>query len=62
MDVPRERVQLELLLPAYTTATATAMLGLSHVCHLHHRLWQGWILSPLREARDCILMDMMLGS
>ena len=35
---------------AYTTATA--MLGLSHICHLHHTLWQCWILNPLSEGRD----------
>ena len=42
---------------AYTTATAT--LDPSRICNLHHSSQQGWILSPLREARDrtCILMD-----
>ena len=31
----------------------------SHICDLHHRSWQHWILNPLSEARDwtCILMD-----
>ena len=24
----------------------------SHVCDLHHSLWQRWILKPLSEARD----------
>ena len=40
-------------------ATATAMLDLSHICDLHHSLWQHWILNLLSEARDhtCILMD-----
>ena len=35
-------VKLELQLLAY--ATATAMLDLSHVCNLHCRSWQRWIL------------------
>ena len=34
MEVPRLEVQLELQLPAYTTATATQ--DPSHVCNLHH--------------------------
>ena len=34
MEVPRLGVELELQLPAYTTATATR--DLSHVCELHH--------------------------
>ena len=36
MEVPRLGAELELQLPAYTTATAM----------------QHWILNPLREARD----------
>ena len=53
-----------LQLPAYTTATATAMADLSHICDLHHSLWQHRILSPLNKPRDltCILTDTMLGS
>ena len=34
MEVPRLRVQSELQLPAYTTATAT--WDPSHLCDLHH--------------------------
>ena len=57
MEVPTLGVELEIQLPAYTTATATP--DLSRVCNLHHRSWQCWILNPLSEARDwtCILMD-----
>ena len=57
MEVPRLGVQLELQLPAYARATATR--DLSHICDLHHRSQQRWILNPLREARDqiCNLMD-----
>ena len=56
MEVPRLRVELELLL-AYTTATE--MWDLSHVCDLHHSSWQCPILNLLIEARDRtrILMD-----
>ena len=50
MEVPRLRVKSERQLPAYTTATATAIQD------LHHSSWQHWIFS---EARDqtYILMD-----
>ena len=34
VEVPRLGVNMELQLPAYTTATATP--DLSHICHLHH--------------------------
>ena len=44
------RVQSELQLPAY--ATATAVQDLSHVCHLHHSSRQHQIRNPLIEARD----------
>ena len=46
----------ELQLPAYTTATA--MPDLSHICDLHHSLWQCQILNLLSEPRDwtCNLM------
>ena len=56
MEVPRLRVELELKLLAY--ATATAMPDLSHVCDLHHSSRQRQILNPLSEARDptCNLM------
>ena len=50
MDVPRLGVESELWLPAYATAIATQ--DLSHVCDLHHRSQQHWILSPLSEAWD----------
>jgi len=36
MEIPRLGVQLELQLPAYTTATATQ--DPSHVWDLHHKL------------------------
>ena len=49
MEVPRLGVQLELQLPAYTTATA--MWDLNHVCYLHHSSRQCGSLNPLREAR-----------
>ena len=57
MEVLRLVVELELLLPSYTTATA--MGDLSRVCHLHHSSWQHWILNPLSKARDQtrVLMD-----
>ena len=57
MEVPRLRVWLELLLPAY--ATAIAVPDLSCICDLHHSSWQHRILDPLSEARDRthILMD-----
>jgi len=49
-EVPRLGVELELQLPAYTTATAT--LDLSHVCDLYHSSWQCQILNPLSKARN----------
>ena len=57
MEVPRLRVELELQLLAYTTATATQ--DLSHVCDLPHSSWQHQILNPRSEARDRthVLMD-----
>ena len=57
MEVPGLEVESELQLPASTTATA--MWDPSHICDLHHSLWQGQILNPLNEARDrtCVLMD-----
>ena len=51
MEVPRLGVQSELQLPAYTTATATAVQDLSHV-NLHHSSRQLQTLNPLSEARD----------
>ena len=50
MEVPRLGIQLELLLPAYATATATPDLG--RVCDLHRSSQQRQILNPLSEARD----------
>ena len=52
-------MELELQLPAYTIAIATAMSDLSCIHDLHHSLWQHWILNLLSEARDQtgILMD-----
>ena len=48
MKVHRLEIQMELQLPAYTTASP----GLSRVCNLHHSLQQHWILNPLSNARD----------
>ena len=42
--------QLQLQLPAYTTATA--MQDLSHVYKLHHNSQQHWIPDPLSEVRN----------
>ena len=60
MEVPRLGVELQLYLPAYTTATATSYP--SHACELHHSSPQSGILNPLSEARDgtCVLMDTSL--
>ena len=57
MEVPRPRMESDLQLPAY--ATATAMWDLSHVFDLHCSSRQHQILNPLSVARDqtCILMD-----
>ena len=57
MEIPRLGVELELQLPAYTTATAKP--DLSHIYKLHHSSQQHWILSPLSKARDQtpVLMD-----
>ena len=52
MEAPRLGVELELQLPAYTTATATAMPDLSCVFELHHSSWQRQILNLLSEDRD----------
>ena len=57
MEVPRPGVELELQLPAYTTATATQ--DLSRACDLHHSSWQCWICNTLSKTRDRthVLMD-----
>ena len=62
MEVPRLGVELELQLPAYTTATATR--NLSHVCNLHHSSQQHQIPDPRSKARDRthILMGTKLDS
>ena len=51
MEVPGLGVELELQLPDYTTATATAMQDLSSLFDLHHSSQQRQILNPLSEAR-----------
>ena len=58
-EVPRLGVKLELQFPAYPIATAIAVWDLSHVCDLHHCLWQHQILNLLSKGRDrtCIVMD-----
>ena len=50
MEVSRLGVELELHLPAYTTATATPDLSCTY--DLHHNLQQHWIFNPLSKARD----------
>ena len=50
VEVLRLRVELQLQLPAYTTATA--MGDLSLVCNLHHSSWQHQIPDPLNQARE----------
>ena len=50
MEVPRLGFEMELYLPAYTTATA--MQDLSCVFNLHHSSQQHQILNPLSEAGD----------
>ena len=50
MKIPRLGVELELLLPAYTTATA--MQDPSLVCDIHHSSQQRQILHQLSKARD----------
>ena len=51
------RVESELQVPAY--ATATTKWEPSHVCDLYHSSRQRRILNPLSKAKDrtCILMD-----
>ena len=50
LEVPRLGVILESQLQACATATAT--VGLSHICDLHHNFRQHWVLNPLNKARD----------
>ena len=54
MEVSTLGVESELQLPAYTTATATAMPDLSRIWDLRCSAWQQRILNPLSEARDGI--------
>ena len=49
LEVPRLRARLELQLPAYAMAIATATWDPSHVCDLHHSSWQYQILNPQRS-------------
>ena len=51
MEVPGLGVKWELYLRAYTTATATAMTDLSHVCDLHHSLPQCRILNTVEQVQ-----------
>ena len=55
MEVPGLGVDSEPQLLAYATATPDS----SHICDLHHSLWQCQVLNPLSEARDGtrILLD-----
>ena len=57
MEIPRLRVQSELQLPAYDTATAKP--DPSCIFDLHNSSQQHRILNPVSGARDwtCILMD-----
>ena len=48
MEVPRVGVELELELPAYTTATT----DLSRICDLHHSSWQRQILNRARTRME----------
>ena len=50
MELPRQGVESELQLPAYTTSTATP--DPSRVCDLHHSSQQLRILHPLSKVRD----------
>ena len=56
MEVPRLRVQSEVHLPAYITATTTP--DPSRICDLQHSSGQHQIFNPLSEVGwTCILMD-----
>ena len=59
MEVPSLRVESEIQLLDYATATAMATPDPSHILDLHYNLWQCQILNPLSKARDetHILMD-----
>ena len=62
MEVSRLGVELELQMPAYTAATATAIATQdpSHVCDLHHSS-QLWILNPLRPGIEPASSWMLVG-
>ena len=57
------RARGQIRAPAEAYAITTAKSDPSHICDLHHSLWQHWILNPLSEARDrtCILTGAKLG-
>ena len=63
MAVPRLGVELDLQLPAWTTATATP--DPSHICHLHGSLQQCQILNPLSQVeptsskRQCQVFNLL---
>ena len=61
MEVLRLRVEWVGQTPTYTTYTA--MPDPSFICELHCSFQQCWILNPLSEARDqiLILMETTLG-
>ena len=59
MEVPRLGVELELQLPAYTTATATQ--DLSHVCNLYHSSWQYQILNLVRPGIEPLSSWILVG-
>ena len=58
MEVPRLKVESELQLPAYTTATATRDLSL--ICNKRHSSQQSWSLNPLSRARVQTLILVLL--
>ena len=55
MEVPRLEVEVELQLPAYTTATATP--DLSCVYDLHHSSRQSQTPDPLSQGLNHVLID-----
>ena len=50
MEVPRQGVEVELQLQAYTTVTATQ--DASCTCNLYHSSWPRQILNPVSGARN----------
>ena len=59
MEVPRLRVQSELQLPAYTTATA--MEDPSQLWDLHHSSRQHWILNRVRPGIEPVTSWFLVG-